>query len=352
MQNAGLIRRGTGNAVLELTKVPSLPDDYVLVRTKAVALNPTDWTTLDAPGDDGTIVGCDYAGVVEDVGREAAKRFRKGDRIAGFAHGGNDANPENGAFARYIAVKSDLQMHIPDGVSFEAASTVGCGVGSAGYGLYHVLNLRWPGSTPSESKETILIYGGSTATGAVAIQLAKLSGYNVITTCSPHNFDYVKSLGADSVFDYRASNVGKNIFEATEGSINKVYDTVSTPDSAAICAAAFGPHGGTYCNLLGIECPRSDIESVYFLGYDMSGEAYIFERESYPARPDALEFGRKWYSLAEELWAGGKWQNHRQKVGDNGLLGVIDGMEKMRQGLVSGEKLVYRVDDTEWPSAA
>lgn len=88
MQNFGLIRRGTGTAVLEPTKVPALPDDYVLVKTEAVALNPTDWTTLDAIGDDGTIVGCDYAGVVEDVGRDAAKRFRKGDRIAGFGHGG------------------------------------------------------------------------------------------------------------------------------------------------------------------------------------------------------------------------------------------------------------------------
>ena len=65
-------------------------------------------------------------------------------------------------------------MHIPDNVSFEAASTVGCGIGSAGYGLYHVLNLRWPGSDSDENEETILIYGGSTATGALAIQLAKL----------------------------------------------------------------------------------------------------------------------------------------------------------------------------------
>lgn len=192
MQNFGLIRRGAGKAVLEPTKLPTLPDDYVLVKTKAVALNPTDWTTLDATGDDGTIVGCDYAGVVEDVGREAAKRFRKGDRIAGFGHGGivytipskfaantniqagNDANPENGAFARYIAVKSDLQMHIPGDVSFEAASTVAVGVGSAGYGLYHILNLKWPGADSTENGETILIYGGSTATGAIAIQLAKL----------------------------------------------------------------------------------------------------------------------------------------------------------------------------------
>ena len=40
----------------------------------------------------------------------------------------NDANAENGAFARYIAVKEDLQMHIPDNVSFEAASTMGVAV--------------------------------------------------------------------------------------------------------------------------------------------------------------------------------------------------------------------------------
>lgn len=148
----------------------------------------------------------------------------------------------------------------------------------------------------------------------------------------------------------RDSDVGKKILEATRGSINKVYDTVSTADSAAICAAAFGPHGGTYCNLLGTECPRSDVESIFFLGYDMSGEAYIFEGESYPAKPEALEFGRRWYAVAEELWASGKWRNHRQKVGEDGLMGVLDGMEKMRQGLVSGEKLVYLVDETAWPT--
>lgn len=87
---------------------------------------------------------------------------------------GNDANPENGAFARYIAVKGDLQMHIPDDVSFEAASTVGVGIGTVGYGLYHVLKLRYPGSESKEHGETILIYGGSTATGSLAIQFAKL----------------------------------------------------------------------------------------------------------------------------------------------------------------------------------
>lgn len=146
--------------------------------------------------------------------------------------------------------------------------------------------------------------------------------------------------------------MGQRIFEATGGSIKKVFDTVNTTDSAAICAAAIGSNGGTYCNLLGVDCPRSDVESIFFLGYDMSGEAYIFEGDAYLAKPEALEFGRKWYKIAEELWASGMWQTHRQKVGENGLLGVLDGMQIMRQGLVSGEKLVYRVDETEWPSPA
>lgn len=150
----------------------------------------------------------------------------------------------------------------------------------------------------------------------------------------------------------RAPDVGHKIFEATGGSINKVFDTVNTADSAAICAAAFGPQGGRYCNVLGVDCPRSDVESVFFLGYDMSGEAYIFEGESYPANPEALAFGRRWYKIAEALWASGKWRTHRQKVGEKGLLGLLDGMQIMREGRVSGEKLVYRVDETEWPSPA
>jgi NADPH:quinone reductase-like Zn-dependent oxidoreductase len=88
MQNYGLLRKGTGKAQLCAIPVPKLRDDYILVRTVAIALNPTDWTTLEAPGDDNTIVGCDYAGIVEEVGPAVRRPFKKGDRIAGFAHGG------------------------------------------------------------------------------------------------------------------------------------------------------------------------------------------------------------------------------------------------------------------------
>jgi NADPH:quinone reductase-like Zn-dependent oxidoreductase len=92
----------------------------------------------------------------------------------------NDANPENGAFARYITVKEDIQMHIPNNVSFEAAATTGVGVGTTCYALYKVLGLSLPDSTAgdhsgqTEARDTVLVYGGSTATGSIAIQLAKL----------------------------------------------------------------------------------------------------------------------------------------------------------------------------------
>ncbi|KAI0528349.1 putative zinc-binding oxidoreductase ToxD [Xylaria digitata] len=339
MQNYGLIREGTSNAVLKPIPIPQLRDDYVLVRTVAVALNPTDWTTLDAPGDNGTLVGCDYAGVVEEVGSSVTRDFKKGDRIAGFAHGGNDANPENGALARVIAVKADLQVRIPEAVSFEAASTVGVGFGTAGYALYKVLGLPFPDQVSDshikdENKPTILIYGGSTATGTI-----------------------VKDRGADMVFDYRIPKVGQKIYETSHGSITKVLDTVNTDSTAAICAAAFSSQLDAhrtkdliYCNLLGIDCPRDDVKSVFFLGYSLSGELYIFETEEFPAQPEDLQFAKKWMPIVENLWAGGKLKNYPEKIRGRGLLGCINGMEDMRQGRVSGVKLVYRVDETPWAS--
>ena len=74
-------------------------------------------------------------------------------------------------------MKGDLAMQIPDAISFEAAATVDCGVLSAGYGLYNVLKLPLPsldGHTVTSGCEPIFIYGGSTATGTLAIQFAKL----------------------------------------------------------------------------------------------------------------------------------------------------------------------------------
>ena len=47
--------------------LPKLRDDYILIKTVAVALNPTDWKHVYNMATKGALVGCDYSGVVEDV---------------------------------------------------------------------------------------------------------------------------------------------------------------------------------------------------------------------------------------------------------------------------------------------
>lgn len=75
---------------------------------------------------------------------------------------------------------------------------------TCGQALYELLELSLPGSGSTLTKQqTILINGGRTATGIMGIQYAKLSGLiTVLSTYSLHNFDCLKSLGADWVFDY------------------------------------------------------------------------------------------------------------------------------------------------------
>jgi len=169
-----IVTQGPKNAKLVSdAPVPKVRDGYILVKNVAVALNPTDWKHIDFLASKGAIVGCDYAGTVEEVGKGVTKSFKKGDRVAGFVHGGDAVQHENGAFAEYIVAKGDIQMHIPDKVSFEDAATLGVGITTVGQGLYQSLKLPLP-TQPAKESFPLLIYGGSTATGSLAIQFAKL----------------------------------------------------------------------------------------------------------------------------------------------------------------------------------
>lgn len=145
--------------------IPSLRSDYILVKTVAVALNPTDWKHINFVNAS-TTIGCDYASIVEEVGSAVTVPFKKGDRIVGFVHGGNPVQPEDGAFGEYLVAKWDLQIKIPDGMSWEDAATLGVGITTVGQGLYP--------DQPAKEKFPILIYGASTATSVLGVQFAKL----------------------------------------------------------------------------------------------------------------------------------------------------------------------------------
>ena len=164
------------NAVIDTARpIPALRADCLLVRTVAVALNPTDWKHLShALVPSGCILGCDFAGAVEAVGSAVTKAWSRGDRVAGVVHGGNPANVEDGAFAEFVVAKGDLCLSVPDGMVFEDAATLALGVGIVCQGLFQKgLLLRLPDNR-IKGGGFALIYGGSTATGVLGVQFAKL----------------------------------------------------------------------------------------------------------------------------------------------------------------------------------
>lgn len=67
--------------------IPRVCDDYVIARTKAVALNPTDYHHAKFYSIPGTVLGCDWSGIVQEVGRNVT-RFKPGDEVSGCSHGG------------------------------------------------------------------------------------------------------------------------------------------------------------------------------------------------------------------------------------------------------------------------
>ncbi|KAJ5953287.1 hypothetical protein N7454_000183 [Penicillium verhagenii] len=325
--------------------LPTLRDDYMLIKTVAVALNPTDWKHILYVSPPGSLIGCDYAGVVEEVGKDVKKSFKKGDRVCGFVHGGNKSQSEDGAFAEYIVAKGDLQMHIPDNLTFQQAATLGVGVTTVGQSLYQTLKLALP-TEPLKTPEPLLIYGGSTATGALAIQFAKLSGYRVLTTCSPRNFDLVKSLGADEAFDYKDAGAAAAIRAATDDKLKLVLDTISLDASAEFCEKALSTAGGDYTALLAVAVKRDNVKSHMTLGYTAVGEAFDKFGRFWEALPENKEFAIGWWKLAEPILASGKVKVHTPKVNPGGLRGVLEGLELLKADKVSGEKLVYNVAET------
>lgn len=81
--------------------------------------------------------------------------------------------------------------------------------------------------------------------------------------------------------------------------------------------------------------------------YTVFGEGFKFGKQlEYPPIPEDFEYTKKFIKLTEKLLAEGKLKAHRTKVGADGLKGVLKGLEDMKAGKVSGEKLVYRVEET------
>ena len=211
----------------------------IVVRSRAVAANPVDWKLQDFaffPIPYPNIFGQDVAGEVVEVGADV-KGFPKGQRVLAHALGLVTQDPRNGAFQQFVAVSEQLTAIIPDGLSYEAACVLPLCLSTAAAGLYQQthLALEHPSTSPKPTGKTVLIWGGSSAVGSCAIQLAKASGYEVIATASKENAAYVQDLGAEP-FDHASASVADDIVAVLKGKeVAGAYDCICQGETTTTC---------------------------------------------------------------------------------------------------------------------
>lgn len=177
------------------------------------------------------ILGSTCAGVVDKLGSGVSK-VAVGDRVgAGLNNYANGGDPARASHQRYAIAEEYEVIKIGDTLSFVDA--VSLNTQTPGNALFKGLGLEYPTvdppAKPEPKNKTVLIWGGSSAMGALSVVYAKIAGYKVITTCSSHNIDIVKDLGADQVYERHDPELVERIKKDLP--IDFWYDTISLPNS-------------------------------------------------------------------------------------------------------------------------
>ncbi|RZJ66229.1 MAG: NADP-dependent oxidoreductase [Flavobacterium sp.] len=184
------------SSVLKLSEVakPNVKPSEVLIRTKAISINPVDAKSRAGKGIFGRfkdqlplILGWDISGTVEEIGSDVTE-FKVGDDVFGMVN-----FPGLGkGYAELVSAPADQIALKPKSISFEhsVAATL------AALTAYQILKPN------VKAGDKVLIQSAGGGVGHFAIQIAKIFGADVTGITSTKNLDFVKSLGADHVIDY------------------------------------------------------------------------------------------------------------------------------------------------------
>lgn len=176
---------------------PTASADEVLIKVKAISINPVDLKTRAGKGIYGRIktetpliIGWDIAGVVEHVGA-AVSQFKVGDEVFGMVN-----FPGHGkAYAEYVVAPENQLALKPENVSFEEAAASTLVALTAWQALVKHANVK--------AGQKVLVHAAAGGVGHFAVQMAKYLGAEVTGTSSAKNKDFVLSLGADAHIDYQ-----------------------------------------------------------------------------------------------------------------------------------------------------
>lgn len=196
----------------EVLEYGELPDPTpaageVLVAVHAASVNAADWkmragqygASISFPH----VPGRDFSGVVV----EGAGDFKPGDAVFAVCE-----VPREGAYAERVAIRESIGARKPEKLTHVQCAAVALAGLTAMVSLEETLKLK--------RGETILIHGGAGGVGGFAVGLAKHLGARVIATASAANHDYVRSLGANEVIDYRVQDFTKRVAD-----VDAVFDT-------------------------------------------------------------------------------------------------------------------------------
>ncbi|KAH6622460.1 chaperonin 10-like protein [Boeremia exigua] len=329
--------------VIEERPIPIPGPDQVVVQNRAIAVNPIDWKRQAwgfAISSYPTILGSDISGTVVAVGSKVTN-FKTGDRVLSFANGFSSGKDEDSAFQTYTATPALSTTKLPDNLDFLQAVMLPMGVGTAGMALYNDLGLAYPDlKAPKKNLGSILIWGGASSVGTMAIQLARLSGYSVYAVASETHHAYLKSLGATAVFDYHSPTVIETVINAARSAgqpISLALDTISeaaTLRSTAEILSGSGSKESILAHLLpwaedvsrpdGVKLSNVSAENIWTSRTDVS--AWLFQT-----------------FLPSALGQGLIVPSPKARIVGGGLYGLQAAMDTLKQG-VSGEKLIVELE--------
>lgn len=180
--------------------VPTPGPRQVLVKVASTSLNLSDWECLRGTpiyarigglfSPARRILGSDIAGWVEDVGADVT-RFRPGDEVYG--------ESPMGGFAEYAVASESALASKPDALTFSQAST-----------LPQAGAIALQGTAGIGPGQRIAINGAGGGSGSFAIQLAKRAGAHVTGVDNAGKLEFMRSVGADDVFDYHSQDFTKS----------------------------------------------------------------------------------------------------------------------------------------------
>lgn len=209
-----------GNSdVLKIEEVdrPTLKNrNSVVVKVLYSSLNAIDWK--NRKGDfrmvsgilkPRTKQGFDVVGVVEECSSDITD-VKPGDKVVGL-----QGNFEGGAFSEYVVMKANKLVKIPDEIALQQVAGLPMAGITAWLALVKLGNVL-PG-------DHVLINGGSSGVGHLAIQIAKAYGAEVTSISSTKNIAFCKALGADHVISYQKDN-----FLQQPSKFDIIFDVVFT----------------------------------------------------------------------------------------------------------------------------